>query len=147
MTLLLWWIFLSLILVFFLTCFLTQISDILRNQTSVGRRHRDHAVTGNVVGDIGSALTKYFFGKDASKKLTVHQFTEFQQELQREVLKLEVRPCHHQASGVNHMNTSIHKVMVSFNRWIVIIVFSDFKEPWKEFSLAVILCKSNFKTL
>lgn len=67
-----------------------QISDILRSQTSVGKRHRDHAVTGNVVGQIGSALTTYFFGPKGDKKLTVKQFTEFQAELQREVLKLEV---------------------------------------------------------
>ncbi|XP_052819263.1 calcium uptake protein 1, mitochondrial-like isoform X2 [Mya arenaria] len=66
-----------------------KISDILRNQTSVGKRHRDHAVTGSVVGEIGSALTRYFFGPDGKKKLTVQQFIEFQQELQREVLKLE----------------------------------------------------------
>lgn len=66
-----------------------RISDILRNQTSVGRRHRDHAVTGNVVGEIGSALTTYFFGQDGHKKLTVKAFTDFQEELQKEVLKLE----------------------------------------------------------
>lgn len=67
----------------------SRISDILLNQTSVGRRHRDHAVTGNVVGDIGSALTTYFFGADNKKKLTVQEFINFQQELQSEILRLE----------------------------------------------------------
>lgn len=67
----------------------SRISDILLNQTSVGKRHRDHAVTGNVVGDIGSAMTTYFFGVDGKKKLTVKEFLQFQQELQNEVLKLE----------------------------------------------------------
>ncbi|XP_053386036.1 calcium uptake protein 1, mitochondrial-like isoform X2 [Mercenaria mercenaria] len=66
-----------------------RISDILRNQTSVGKRHRDHAVTGNVVKDIGSALTTYFFGSDGKKKLTVQEFIQFQKELQNEVLRLE----------------------------------------------------------
>ncbi|XP_052263436.1 calcium uptake protein 1, mitochondrial-like isoform X2 [Dreissena polymorpha] len=64
-----------------------KISDILRNQTSVGKRHRDHK--NNVVKEIGSALTTYFFRADNSKKLTVQQFITFQEELQREVLRLE----------------------------------------------------------
>ncbi|XP_060555057.1 calcium uptake protein 1, mitochondrial-like isoform X1 [Ruditapes philippinarum] len=66
-----------------------RISDILRNQTSIGKRHRDHAVTGNVVKDIGSALTTYFFGAEGNKKLTVQEFIQFQKELQNEVLRLE----------------------------------------------------------
>jgi hypothetical protein len=70
--------------------FFYQISDILRNQTSIGKRHRDHAVTGNVVKDIGSALTTYFFGAEGNKKLTVQEFIQFQKELQNEVLRLEV---------------------------------------------------------
>ncbi|KAL4240785.1 Calcium uptake protein 1 [Mactra antiquata] len=67
----------------------SRISDILRNQTSVGRRHRDHAVTGSVVKEISSALTTYFFGSDGKKKLTAQEFIAFQTDLQREVLKLE----------------------------------------------------------
>lgn len=66
-----------------------RVRNILRNQTSVGKRHRDHAVTGNVVGEVSSALQTYFFGPDGNKKLTAKEFIWFQQELQREILKLE----------------------------------------------------------
>ena len=65
-------------------------TQIIRNQTSVGKRHRDHAVTGNVVKQMGSALTTYFFGTEGKKKLTAKEFIRFQQELHKEILKLEV---------------------------------------------------------
>lgn len=66
-----------------------KVRSILRSQTSVGKRHRDHAVTGNVVGEVSSALQTYFFGADGTKKLTSKEFIKFQQELQREILRLE----------------------------------------------------------
>lgn len=66
-----------------------RVRNILRSQTSVGKRHRDHAVTGNVVGEVSSALQTYFFGADGNKKLTAQEFIKFQHELQREILKLE----------------------------------------------------------
>ena len=65
--------------------------NILRNLTSVGKRHRDHAVTGNVVKEVSSALQTYFFGPDGNNKLTAKEFIKFQHELHKEILKLEVR--------------------------------------------------------
>lgn len=66
-----------------------RVRHILRNQTSVGKRHRDHAVTGNVVGEVSSALQTYFFGPDGNMKLTAREFIKFQHELQKEILRLE----------------------------------------------------------
>lgn len=64
--------------------------EIIRNQTSVGMRHRNHATTGSVDHGMSSALSSYFFGADGSKKLTVSEFLEFQKQLQREINKIEV---------------------------------------------------------
>ena len=47
-------------------------------------------MTGNVVGEVSSALQTYFFGADGNKKLTAQEFIKFQHELQREILRLEV---------------------------------------------------------
>lgn len=63
---------------------------IIRNQTSIGKRHKDHAVTGSVNKGVGSVLLTYFFGPDGKKKLTVKEFLTFQQRLQNEVLRIEV---------------------------------------------------------
>ena len=52
-------------------------------------RHRDHGTTGSVYKNIRPALTTYFFGLDGEKKLTVDKFSQFQEQLQSEVLKLE----------------------------------------------------------
>ncbi|XP_050393744.1 calcium uptake protein 1, mitochondrial isoform X2 [Patella vulgata] len=66
-----------------------KVQQILRSQTSIGMRHRDRTVTGNVNKGMSSALTSYFFGKEAKKKLTVEEFLDFQRQLQREILKIE----------------------------------------------------------
>ena len=69
---------------------LSQIQTLIRSQTMVGMRHRDHAVTGNVVKPFNSALTTYFFGEDLTKKLTIDEFISFQAQLQKDILWLEV---------------------------------------------------------
>lgn len=56
----------------------------------MGSRHRDHAVTGSVMKDYSSALMTYFFGKNGEKKLTVKEFLDFQAEVSKEVLRIEV---------------------------------------------------------
>ncbi|XP_061175248.1 calcium uptake protein 1, mitochondrial-like isoform X2 [Saccostrea echinata] len=66
-----------------------KVNDIIRNQTSIGKRHKDHVVTGSVNKGVGSALLNYFFGPDGKKKLTVKEFLTFQQRLQNEVLRIE----------------------------------------------------------
>jgi len=68
-----------------------QVRDVVRSQSSVGMRHRDHAVTGNTLKPMSTALTRYFFGKDLDKKLTVEKFLEFQRQLQREILWIEFK--------------------------------------------------------
>ena len=39
---------------------------------------------------VNSALSTYFFGPNREQKLTIEKFLEFQQQLQREILTLEV---------------------------------------------------------
>lgn len=66
-----------------------KVQEIVRAQTTMGSRHRDHAVTGSVMKDYSSALMTYFFGQNADKKLTVKQFLDFQAEVSKEVLRIE----------------------------------------------------------
>ncbi|XP_019761577.2 calcium uptake protein 1 homolog, mitochondrial isoform X1 [Dendroctonus ponderosae] len=66
-----------------------KVATLIRQQTSVGSRHRDHANTGNTFKGVNSALTTYFFGPNLKQKLTIEKFLEFQKQLQREILSLE----------------------------------------------------------
>ncbi|ELT97656.1 hypothetical protein CAPTEDRAFT_174710 [Capitella teleta] len=66
-----------------------QVRGIMFSHTSVGARHRDHAVTGNTLKPMSSALMSYFFGPNLDQKLTVERFLKFQRQLQSEILWLE----------------------------------------------------------
>jgi len=66
-----------------------KVATLIRHQTSIGNRHRDHANTGNTFKGVNSALTTYFFGKDLKQKLTIEKFLDFQDQLQKEILSLE----------------------------------------------------------
>ncbi|CAO1319525.1 unnamed protein product [Diamesa serratosioi] len=66
-----------------------QVANLIRQQTSIGNRHRDHANTGNTFKGVNSALTCFFFGKKQDEKLTIEKFLDFQHQLQREILTLE----------------------------------------------------------
>ncbi|XP_026278416.1 calcium uptake protein 1 homolog, mitochondrial isoform X1 [Frankliniella occidentalis] len=66
-----------------------KVATLIRQQTSIGSRHRDHSNTGNTFKGVNSALTTFFFGSDLTKKLTIERFLDFQQSLQREILSLE----------------------------------------------------------
>ncbi|XP_066602813.1 calcium uptake protein 1 homolog, mitochondrial-like isoform X2 [Prorops nasuta] len=66
-----------------------KVATLIRQQTSIGNRHRDHANTGNTFKGVNSALTTYFFGPNMKQKLTIEKFLDFQQQLQREILNLE----------------------------------------------------------
>lgn len=66
-----------------------KVANLIRQQTSIGSRHRDHANTGNTFKGVNSALTTYFFGPKNDEKLTIEKFLDFQQQLQREILTLE----------------------------------------------------------
>lgn len=68
-----------------------KVATLLRNQTSMGAKHRDHSNTGNTFKGVNSALSTYFFGSDLLEKLTIDKFLEFQQQLQQEILSLEFR--------------------------------------------------------
>ncbi|XP_060517895.1 calcium uptake protein 1 homolog, mitochondrial isoform X3 [Cylas formicarius] len=66
-----------------------KVATLIRQQTSIGSRHRDHANTGNTFKGVNSALTTYFFGPNLKQKLTIEKFLDFQERLQREILSLE----------------------------------------------------------
>lgn len=66
-----------------------KVATLIRQQTSIGTRHRDHANTGNTFKGVNSALTTYFFGPKRNRKLTIEKFLDFQEALQREILNLE----------------------------------------------------------
>ncbi|XP_028167071.1 calcium uptake protein 1 homolog, mitochondrial [Ostrinia nubilalis] len=66
-----------------------KVAALIRQQSSIGSRHRDHANTGNTFKGINSALTTYFFGPKLNQKLTIEKFLDFQQQLQKEILSLE----------------------------------------------------------
>jgi len=66
-----------------------KVATLIRQQTSIGSRHRDHANTGNTFKGVNSALTTYFFGPNLKQKLTIEKFLDFQKQLQREILSLE----------------------------------------------------------
>ncbi|XP_043500017.1 calcium uptake protein 1 homolog, mitochondrial isoform X2 [Polistes fuscatus] len=66
-----------------------KVATLIRQQTSIGNRHRDHANTGNTFKGVNSALTTYFFGPNMKQKLTIEKFLDFQEQLQREILSLE----------------------------------------------------------
>ncbi|XP_066251184.1 calcium uptake protein 1 homolog, mitochondrial-like isoform X2 [Euwallacea similis] len=66
-----------------------KVATIIRQQSSIGSRHRDHANTGNTFKGVNSALTTYFFGPSLKQKLTIEKFLEFQEQLQKEILSLE----------------------------------------------------------
>lgn len=68
-----------------------KVADLIRQQTSIGSRHRDHANTGNTFKGVNSALTTYFFGPNMDEKLTIEKFLDFQRQLQREILSLEFK--------------------------------------------------------
>ncbi|KAL1131505.1 hypothetical protein AAG570_011122, partial [Ranatra chinensis] len=66
-----------------------KVATLIRLQTSIGSRHRDHANTGNTFKGVNSALTTYFFGPNLNQKLTIEKFLDFQRQLQTEILSLE----------------------------------------------------------
>ncbi|XP_011305957.1 calcium uptake protein 1 homolog, mitochondrial isoform X2 [Fopius arisanus] len=66
-----------------------KVATLIRQQTSIGNRHRDHSNTGNTFKGVNSALTTYFFGPANNQKLTIEKFLDFQEQLQKEILNLE----------------------------------------------------------
>ena len=64
-----------------------NVTNLMRSQSSMGARHRDHQATGSTLKGINSGLIAYFFGQNRKKHLTVDDFLEFQRELQNEILQ------------------------------------------------------------
>nr|XP_034184896.1 calcium uptake protein 1 homolog, mitochondrial-like isoform X2 [Osmia lignaria] len=76
-----------------------KVATLIRQQTSIGNRHRDHVATGNMFKGVNSALTTYFFGSNMNGKLTIEKFLDFQQQLQKEILSLEFERRHPDENG------------------------------------------------
>uniref|UniRef100_A0A1I8J1V8 Calcium uptake protein 1, mitochondrial n=2 Tax=Macrostomum lignano TaxID=282301 RepID=A0A1I8J1V8_9PLAT len=67
-----------------------RVQAILRDQSNVGKRHRDHSTTGNTLkAEMNTALATYFFGENGQGTLSVARMLEFQARLQRELNRIE----------------------------------------------------------
>lgn len=66
----------------------TKLKGLIRAQTSIGQRHRDHSTTGNILRET-SIVNQYFFGENLDQLLTIDKFLQFYDQLQDEILKLE----------------------------------------------------------
>jgi len=65
-----------------------KLKNLIRTQTSIGQRHRDHSTTGNILRET-SIVNQYFFGENLDQLLTVDKFLQFYEQLQNEILQLE----------------------------------------------------------
>ncbi|CAF1014336.1 unnamed protein product [Rotaria sordida] len=66
----------------------TKLKGLIREQTSIGQRHRDHSTTGNILRET-SIVNRYFFGENLDQLLTIEKFLQFYEQLQYEILRLE----------------------------------------------------------
>lgn len=66
----------------------TKLKSLIREQTSIGQRHRDHATTGNILRET-SIVNQYFFGENLDQLLNIDKFLHFYEQLQTEILQLE----------------------------------------------------------
>ena len=66
-----------------------NVTNLMRSQSSMGARHRDHGNTGSTLKGLNSGLITYFFGQNRKGILTVDDFLDFQRKLQNEILRLE----------------------------------------------------------
>lgn len=104
-------------------CCCVQMQQIALKQCSIGIKHRDHSTTGSMLKAEQSAITTYFFGKDLDKSMTVERFRDFQEQLNKEILYLEVAESFISCRVVfrrdfcfsNNANTS--GMCVQFNRY------------------------------
>ena len=48
-----------------------KVTDLMKQHSSTGARHRDHGSTGTALKGINSGLKTYFFGQDLKGNLTV----------------------------------------------------------------------------
>jgi len=67
-----------------------KVTDLMKQQSSTGARHRDHGSNNSFKG-VNSGLKTFFFGEDLKGNLTVDRFLQFQKILQEEILALEFR--------------------------------------------------------
>ena len=66
----------------------TKLKTLIRTQTSIGQRHRDHTTTGNILRE-NSIVNQYFFGENLDQLLSIEKFLQFYEQLQTEILQLE----------------------------------------------------------
>ncbi|XP_044001379.1 calcium uptake protein 1 homolog, mitochondrial-like isoform X2 [Aphidius gifuensis] len=90
-----------------------KVATLIRQQTSIGTRHRDHSATGNTFKGVNSALTTYFFGPKMNEKLTIEKFLDFQEQLQKEILNLEFERRNPDANG-NITETDFTELLLAY---------------------------------
>lgn len=57
-----------------------NVTNLMRSQSSMGARHRDHGNTGSTLKGINSGLITYFFGHNRKGILTVDDFLESRED-------------------------------------------------------------------
>ncbi|CAD5209020.1 unnamed protein product [Bursaphelenchus okinawaensis] len=67
-----------------------RVQDLVLKQSSVGQKHRDNFTQGiSFKKSSSTCLTRHFFGQKHDQKLTVERFLQFQQDLHRDILRIE----------------------------------------------------------
>ncbi|CAF3058889.1 unnamed protein product [Rotaria socialis] len=79
-----------------------KLKNLIRSQTSIGQKHRDHSTTGNILKE-NSILNKFFFGENLDKLLSIEKFLLFYEQLQYEILLLEFNRSNKSSFNKEHM--------------------------------------------
>ena len=107
-----------------------NVTNLMRSQSSMGARHRDHGNTGSTLKGINSGLITYFFGQNRKGILTVDDFLEFQRRLQNEILRLEFD--RKRASSTEILNSDGEAVISEKDFGDLLIAYAGFPAKKKE---------------
>ena len=107
-----------------------NVTNLMRSQSSMGARHRDHGNTGSTLKGINSGLITYFFGQNRKGILTVDDFLEFQRRLQNEILRLEFD--RKRASSTELLNSDGEAVISEKDFGDLLIAYAGFPAKKKE---------------
>ena len=107
-----------------------NVTNLMRSQSSMGARHRDHGNTGSTLKGINSGLITYFFGHNRKGILTVDDFLEFQRRLQNEILRLEFD--RKRASSTEILNSDGEAVISEKDFGDLLIAYAGFPAKKKE---------------
>ena len=98
-----------------------RVQTVLRSQTAVGLRHRDHSSTGNVIrSPVNSALLSYFFGNELNGKLSHESFLKFRKAFMNDIQRMEFESYHPIDGRISELD---------FAEWLIVFAgYSDKKK-------------------